>query len=151
VCRPNWLSDNTFIQAFVGPDLLSLLVVIVTITFASVANIHLSLNRFTAHASPKIRQGVSEIRAEINSNAWLIFAAFVASVMSLIVKGELTGYPTGLAAADGVCLLALLLNVLVMHDLYHAIFALASANLSRASEAEPVDEIDFSEDSPRAV
>ena len=131
ISRPEWLAENKFLQSFIGPDLLSLLIVILTITFASVANIHLSLNRFSAKASPASRQGIIEIRAEIDANAWLIFMAFVVGLIALLAKGALSAIPLGLAATNAVCLLVLLVNLLVMHDLYHAIFALASAGLAQ--------------------
>ena len=130
ISRPDWLAANTFVQAFVGPDLLSLLVVILTITFASVANIHLSLNRFQASAAPSRKQAIDDIRGEINDNAWLIFTAFIVCVVSLLAKGAFTD-PVGIAATDAICLLVLLVNALVMHDLYHAIFALASAGVAQ--------------------
>ena len=149
VSRPEWLSGNTFVQAFVGPDLLSLLVVILTITFASVANIHLSLNRFQASASPSQKQAIADIRGEINDNAWLIFSAFVVCVLSLLAKGAFTS-PLGIAAADAICLLVLLVNALVMHDLYHAIFALASAGVAQPPGAGNDGKTDYTQDSPPA-
>lgn len=149
VCRPEWLASNTFVQDFVGPDLLSLLVVILTITFASVANIHLSLNRFQATATPSRKQAIEDIRGEINDNAWLIFSAFIVCVVSLLAKGALTD-PIGVAATDAICLLALLVNALVMHDLYHAIFALASAGVAQTPGAGNDGNPDFTQDSPPA-
>ena len=149
VARPDWLASNTFIQALVGPDLLSLLVVILTITFASVANIHLSLNRFLVNAPASRRQAILDIRSEINSNAWMIFTAFVVCVIALLAKGAAAGNATGLAAADSVCLLVLLVNALGMHDLYHAIFALASANAPTPNGVEN-EQPDYTQDSPPA-
>ncbi|WSH28018.1 hypothetical protein U8P75_04435 [Rhizobium beringeri] len=43
--RPDWISDqNTFLKGFIGQDILNLLGVILAITLASVANIHLQFN-----------------------------------------------------------------------------------------------------------
>lgn len=143
VCRPSWLVDNKFIDEFVGPELLSLLVVILTITFASVANIHLSLHRFTVSASKERRESIRDIRTEINYNAWLIFSAFVICVISLFVKGTVGDNLVGEAVTNGVCLLVLLLNVLVMHDLYHAIFALVSTDTPQSIKSKKDDQLDF--------
>ena len=45
VVKPEFLANNVFLVEFVNQELLALLAVILAITFASVANIHLALNR----------------------------------------------------------------------------------------------------------
>lgn len=81
ICHPSLLANNKFLMAFISHELLGLLAVIMTITFASVANIHLTISRLVAQAPAEKREAaraaIADTRAELNSNAWLLFWAFV--------------------------------------------------------------------------
>jgi len=127
VSRPNVLADNGFMKQFMGPDLVSVLVVALTITFASVANIHLSISRMVVAAPNKeaAKRAADRVRAQINSNAWTIFWAFLVALAALFAYGA-TKVPEVQAAACAVCLTVILMNGLVMHDIYRAIFMLVA-------------------------
>ena len=152
LCRPDFLSGNKFLDDFAGHDLLSLLAVILTITFASVANIHLALNQIILKVfSGDIRRGQDTAQAtrdDIDSNAWLLFWAFIACTAFLLVKGafgEANIYVK--SAMNGLCLGALLVNILVFHDIYRTVFTLASSHLAVAGAKVP----EFSPDTPKAA
>jgi hypothetical protein len=135
VSRPDLLTGNTFLSAIMGPDLVAVLVVVLTITFASVANIHLSVSRMIATAPDreKVQAASVRVRGQISSNAWLIFWAFLAALVALFIYGQFPKEAMVRSFSIGVCLTVVLLNGLVMHDLYRSIFILAMS--APASEA----------------
>lgn len=147
VSQPTWLSENAFLKQLMGPDLVSVLVVALTITFASVANIHLSIGRILASARNKAaaRASAARVRAEINSNAWTIFWAFLVALFALFLYGA-TKSPHAQAAAIAICLTVILLNGLVMHDIYRSIFILVASEPQSGTN----DNQDYSKDSPPA-
>ncbi len=128
VVRPEALADNKFLNGLMGPDLVSVLVVVLTITFASVANVHLSISRLVAKASDRAtaNHAAEHARAELNSNAWSIFWAFLVALIALFVNGEFPHDKEIDALTTAVCLTVVIFNGLVMHDLYRSIFLLAS-------------------------
>lgn len=129
ISRPAVFADNKFLNALMGPDLVAVLVVVLTITFASVANVHLSISRLVAKApdqrlAAQVAQGA---RDELNSNAWSIFWAFLVALVALFLNGEFPGDKVIDALTTATCLAVILFNGLVMHDLYRSIFLLASS------------------------
>ena len=128
VSRPDILAENEFLKAFMGPDMVSVLIVILTITFASVANIHLSISRMVGAAKDRARaaRAANGVRSQINSNAWVIFWAFLVAMIALFVYGEFPKEEMVRSFATATCLTVLLLNGLVMHDLYRTIFILVT-------------------------
>lgn len=147
VSRPGDLADNTFLKALMGPDLVAVLVVVLTITFASVANIHLSISRMVASAKdkPKADGAAAGVRQQINSNAWLIFYAFIIALCALFLYGQFPEDESVRAVMMAVCMTVVVLNGLVMHDLYRTIFLLV-ANAPFGDSKN--DGQDFSGDSP---
>lgn len=130
-----------------GPDMVSVLVVVLTITFASVANIHLSISRMIGAApNPrKAAQAAEGVRRQINSNAWVIFWAFVVALVALFVYGQFPDEDMVRSFATATCLTVIVLNGLVMHDLYRTIFILVTNDptLAKADNGQ-----DFSSESP---
>lgn len=112
VCRPTALSRNSFLTQFMGPDLISALVVILTITFASVANIHLSIGRMIIRSkNPQAaKDAASRVRSQINSNAWLIFWGLVVVLVALFIYGEFPRDDMVRAVMVAICLTVVLLN-----------------------------------------
>jgi len=129
IAMPPVLSDNRFLDALMGPDLVSVLVVVLSITFASVANVHLSISRVVARASnsAEAQAAAQAARAELNSNAWSIFWAFLVALSALFINGEFPKNKLIDSLTTAVCLTVVLFNGLVMHDLYRSIFHLASS------------------------
>lgn len=48
ICQPSLLSENTILNGLMNHEVLALMAVILTVTLASVANIHLAINRIVA-------------------------------------------------------------------------------------------------------
>ncbi len=147
VSRPETLSENKFLSALMGPDLVSVLVVVLTITFASVANIHLSVSRMVASAPDKesVLHSASLVRQELNSNAWCIFWALGVALVALFIHGAYAESDIVKAMMIAVCLTIILLNALVIHDIYRTIFILvAHVPTAQAENRSP----DYSSDTP---
>lgn len=152
VSKPVWLSSNVFLRDFISFEIIAVLVVILTITFASVANIHLALNRIEAKAKGSRKSRIGEIRQEVNSDAWVIFWAFIVCVAALLIKGAFPQNVHIVAAANAVGLTVLLINALVLHTIYRAIFALVTVEnlLGEESTSSSEKAQDYSNDSPPA-
>ena len=147
VCQPGWLANNWFINQFVSSEIVAVLIVILTITFASVANIHLSLNRISQRHGKSFADRLARIRRKINGDAWLIFWAFVVCLAALLIKGGAGENVYLLAVAHAVALVVLLINVLVLHTIYRSIFALVAAeNLNVGGDRNGGQ--DFTSESP---
>jgi len=129
ICKPEWLAENSFLSDFVSEQLLALLAVMMTITFASAANIHLVLNRIIANVfRDNIQDGhrrSEPARKEINEDVWLMFGGFVFVCISLLFKGGLDGELV-LAIVHGVAVFVIFLYILVFYDIYRVVFRLAA-------------------------
>lgn len=140
LCRPDFLAHNSFLAAFVSHEILALLAVVMTITFASVANIHFALNRIIGHVYAKDldrgQRAAAKARGELNTNAWTLFWAFIACALILVIKGIVTNNDYVTSAMNGLALGALLVNVLVFYDIYDTLFTLASSDLAVKGEVE---------------
>jgi hypothetical protein len=125
ICRPLLLAHNVFLGEFVSHEALALLAVVLTVTLASVANIHLAINRMVSEKfknEPNLVALASEIKAELRQNCWFIFGAFAACFFLLIWKGALSSDVTTLAIVHGAVLWIFLLYICVMYDVYRVVF-----------------------------
>ena len=62
--RPEWLGNNKFLHDFVASDVVSRLVVVLSITFASAENIHLYLSKIEGEMGTSFES----TRQQINQN-----------------------------------------------------------------------------------
>lgn len=127
VCKPEWLHANKFLEGFITFEILSLLAVILTVTLASVANIHLAINRIIAKhlsANAKQVQVAEEIKSEIKSNAWVIFYSFIVAVLILFVKGLNGSDLLMISVCNAAMLWLLFLNLLCILDIYKVIYGI---------------------------
>jgi len=149
VSRPSALAENKFLDELMSPDLVAVLVIVLTITFASVANVHLSISRLVARATNRMaaERAASAARKELNSNAWTIFWAFLVALIALFVNGEFPRSEMVDALTTAVCMTVILLNGLVMHDIYRSIFLLV-ANEQAASQEQGETEYNADGTSP---
>lgn len=129
---PSILGNNKFLCQFVTHEIMSFLIVILTITLASVANIHLSMTEALQRGledkskRAKIEAEVgSGFRAEINSSAWLLFWAFVVCAISLLIKGAFSENLYVLSLVHGLAVTVVIVNLLVLYDIYQTIYAMA--------------------------
>lgn len=130
---PAILANNEFLRNYVTHEILSLLSVTMTITFASVANIHLAITK-SLRSSIKDQKARARIekshgvpmRREINSSAWLLFWAFLAIFVAVLVKGEWPKNIYVLSTVHGMGIVATIINMLVIRDIYRMTFLLAA-------------------------
>lgn len=127
---PSVLAENVFLKNFVNHEILSLLVVVLTITFASVANIHLTISQTqTKIEDAQERKRIEEqfakpLRRETASSAWLLFWAFVVCFLAVLVKGQFGEVERAVSAVHAVALIVIFINAAVLYDIYGAVFAL---------------------------
>jgi hypothetical protein len=151
ICQPHVLSDNTFLVGFVTHEIMAFLVVVLTITFASVANINLQItNMVRGLSNPEAQRRVeaqlaSPLRSEVNSSAWLLFWAFVVCAVALVLKGAFSTNVYVVSGVHAVGIVVTAINAVVLYDIHKTIFALAPALTPETPNATPEE----SEGSPR--
>lgn len=132
VCVPAVLAQNNFINSFLSEQLISILSVIMTVTTASVANIHITFNRIEANHK---RPGVfKDARKEINHSAILLIGLFVASIVLLILRDSASANASILAFFNGLCLIILVINVLVLLDITFTVFSISPHDEVKSDE-----------------
>lgn len=117
--QPDYLSDkNTFLLNFVNHELLAFLGVIVTITLASAASLHLEFNRIQERTS----EAFPEARRAIKYSAYSLIVAFMAAFALVVVKPVFADTLTKQAFCNIAALLIILFNVVVLVDITRAVF-----------------------------
>lgn len=120
-CHPAWLSDeNEFLKGFMNHELLAVLGVIVTITLASAANLHLEFNRL----EEAFEEGSSVARAATKGYAYLLIVLFVLALALVVLKPVVATSDHWQAAFNGAGILIIAINVLSLMDLTSAVFAI---------------------------
>ena len=77
IYNPSYLSDqNEFLHHFVNQELLTLLGIIMTITLASAASLHLEFNKIEERYK---KRGLSNTRRGVAQGAYCLIALFLAS------------------------------------------------------------------------
>lgn len=131
--RPSFLAQNSFLDAFVSPEVLGLQAVILTVTLASVANIYISLNRLIStvySSSEKAAAIATEVKRETKEDCHYIAGSFVATTALLLVKGAIPKEPLiWLSLVNGAVLWFLLLSLLSMLDVYQVAFGVADRDV----------------------
>lgn len=118
---PEWLSDkNDFLKGFLNHELLAVLGVIVTITLASAANLHLEFNRL----EDKFGESFNEARAATKAYAYFLIVLFVTALMLVVLKPIVAETEFWQSIFNGAGILIIALNVLSLLDLTSAVFAI---------------------------
>lgn len=121
VCSPEILNNNDFLALFLSHQLLSILAIIVTVTAASSANLHLAFNRAEEVSG---KEGLfDDARKEVNRGAVLLLVLFLVALTALLIQSGINGLPILEASISAALLILLLVNVLVLIDLTLTIFA----------------------------
>ena len=132
IARPQFLAKNEFIDKVSTYEMLTILGVILTISMASIVNIHFGISKIVAKCySDNIELGqakATDSRNELNSSASFLMGAFLLAVVALVVKSETLNNIFCRSALNGFVLGTLLLMILVMYDLNRAIFKLAASD-----------------------
>ncbi|WAB77215.1 hypothetical protein [Rhodopseudomonas palustris] len=139
---PEFFAKNTFLSSFITFELLNILAVILTVTLASIANIHLSLNKIVRAVfkdRAKGTEAANRVRREINQNGWLLFWLFIAACGLLFFKGAYETPPVFvLSFVHSFGLVLLLTNMLVLCDIYQVIYQIVNMETHHPS-AGPTD------------
>lgn len=132
VARPRFLANNSFLDSLVTHELLAVLGVILTITLASIVNVHAEITRMVRRIYPDdIARGqlqAQDIRNELNSSAWYLIGSFLGAIVVLTMKAEMKEDVVWHSGLNGAGLGTLLLMVLIMYDIHRTIFALAASS-----------------------
>lgn len=129
--RPDWVGDsNGFLKNFVNHEFVNVLGVILAITLASVAQIHLEFNRI--EEVHKIKDALERSRSELRSTAYWLVVLFIAGVAVVTIKPIATGSVTAGAPAvpttegffNMLSLFILLWHVLMLVSLLQTVFAI---------------------------
>lgn len=122
ISMPSWLDDsNDFQKSFVGEPLLSALGVILAINLASLAQLHLSLNKIEGQQNRRFLAGA---RNEIRSSARWMVGLFVLSIVFVAAKPLVGTNVRAVAAMNAVALFTLAFYLLIMADIIEAVFDL---------------------------
>ena len=122
VSAPEILSDkNSFMKNFVGPEFLGVLGVILAITLASSAQLHLEFNkieeRFKAH-------GLTKTRASVRQDTYALIVLFAFGIALAVFKSLLASEAWAQTIFNGFAIIVVVANVLLLLDLTRTTFAI---------------------------
>lgn len=119
-CYPSAISDkNDFLHHFVNQELLALLGIIITITLASAASLHLEFNKIEERHQKRALTGT---RAKVKQAANCLIILFLVSVALVVCKPLLAETEHIQAVFNGAALFILLWNILLLTELTLAAF-----------------------------
>lgn len=119
--RPSLISDqNAFLLGFVNHEFLNILGVILAITLASTANIHLAFNRIEERH--KTVNALSKSRANLRKATYWLIGLFVSGIVLVVAKPIVCQSETSQALFNGAALFLLLWHVLVLVSLTQLVF-----------------------------
>jgi len=122
VAKPNLLSDsNDFLHHFVNHELLALLGIIMTITLASAASLHLKFNKIEERHK---KSGLLETRRGVKQGAYCLIVLFTVAVLLVVIKPFTHGNETLEAIFNGSAIFVLVWNVLILLELTQLAFAI---------------------------
>ena len=122
IAAPNLLSDgNSFLKDFVGSEFLSILGVILAITLASSAQLHLAFNQIEERFN---RHGMTRSRAAVRSDTYALIVLFLIAVVVVVGKAALATEAWSQSLFNGAALVILLWNTLLLISLTRTVFAL---------------------------
>jgi len=122
VAQPALLSDkNRFLHDLVGTELLNVLGVILAISLASAANLHLEFNKIEERYNKK---GLTKSRDGIKRATYWLISLFLIGIVVVVVKPVVGSSDLGEAIFNSLGLFVLFWNVLVLSSLVQAAFAI---------------------------
>lgn len=123
ISAPTILSDqNTFLKGFVSFELLNLLGVVVTITLASAAQLHLSFNRIEERF--RTTDGLAKTRRSVRDGAYWLIRLFVMALVLVVVKPMMPDDAWISSALNGFAIWIVFFNVLILVELTQLVFAI---------------------------
>lgn len=119
---PAWLNDsNEFMKGFVNHEMLAIMGVIVSITLACTAQLHLTMNEIERNVGKSI---LTNTRAGVKQAATALIVLFVLSLLVVFVKGVLPNEsPQARSIVNGLALIIVLWAALILASITETIFA----------------------------
>lgn len=121
IYAPGILAENSFLKGFINHELLNTMAVIVTITIATIATIHLWFNELEDKHDKKV---FGRARREINSGAFWLIGLFAGSVLLLIVRAYFGGNLLEISLFNGFAIIILMTTILVLIDIMSVVRSL---------------------------
>lgn len=126
--NPSWINDkNTFLAAFVNHEFLALLGVIVSITLASMGQLHLTLNEIEKSAKERF---LFRIRRNVKSSAYALIFLFLVGFVIVILKGTIVA-PNGdgkdhpaIAFLNGFAIVVVVWTLMILASIMQVVFAI---------------------------
>jgi len=123
ICAPTLLNDdNKFLHDFINYELLGVMVVILTITLASIAQLHLEFNRIEERY--KRRNALIKSRQGIKISAYYLIFLFLAATLLVTLKPLLAKEDWSVTIFNGLGLVILLWNILILLELTITTFSI---------------------------
>jgi hypothetical protein len=110
-----------FLKEFIGHGLLDVLGVILAITLASAGNLHLALNQIEERHGTR---GFTRMRGSIRMAAGFLIGLFVLAITINVAKSALASADWAQSLFNGIGLIILLWNVLLLISLTAGVFAI---------------------------
>ncbi|HTV30936.1 MAG TPA: hypothetical protein VMF32_24590 [Xanthobacteraceae bacterium] len=114
--------DNKFLRDFVNYELLGVMVVILTITLASIGQLHLEFNRIEERY--KKRNALIKSRQGVKMAAYFLIFLFLAAVLLVTLKPLLGKADWSITLFNGFGLIILLWNILILLELTITTFSI---------------------------
>lgn len=119
---PDALSDkNDFLRGFVNHEFLNFMGIVVTITLASTANLHIELKKLERDAG---KEFLARTKNAVRKSAYSLICAMLLSIVLAIVKPLLPVSDLSSALANTFALALILWGVSVIYDLTRLAFKL---------------------------
>ena len=124
IAEPEWLCDKKpFLKEFMGKDILPVLGVILTITLASAAQLHLEFNKIEERYGAVM---LNKSRSKVHQAAFAMIYTFLIAAVLLVVKPIIVDSfsERSQAAINAVGLFLLWINVVILIELTQAAFSI---------------------------
>ena len=97
--------------------------VIVTITLASAANLHIELNKCEERVQKPV---FTKTKLDVRHSAMLLVVMLVVSLVVVIAKPLLSGGPSGESFFNGAAVMIIIVSIMTLADLTLAAFSLVT-------------------------
>jgi membrane protease YdiL (CAAX protease family) len=119
---PTWLSDqNEFVKEFSQRDMLPILGVILAITLASSAQLHLEFNKIEERAKKEI---LRTSRASVRGASYALIGLFLAASVVSIIKPIIPQTERSQATVNSISIFILFFNIIILIEIVQAAFAI---------------------------
>ena len=125
ICAPQILASNEFLKGFVNHEILGIMAVIMTISIASIATIHIWFNELEQKHDQRV---FGKARREINQSAFVMIWLFVGQLALLIVRSSFLESAGIVSFLNGASVLLLLASVITLLDVLGTVKALTPSD-----------------------